>query len=194
MNVELVKYGYFWVPGNEFQELVFSWKKKAARIEPDATYLHHPVHATLFLFYGEKQKEIEYTSLIKKDAPIFKSAEWLVFENDAVTGGDTLTIGLEKTLDWELLQLNFAEAIKPFIIKPIEYPNEWSGPFKIAHQNYGFPFVGKHWLPHVSIASFKNKSFIQEAVDTPIKINEINCGELALFRIEGETHTRIYAS
>ena len=194
MNVELVKYGYFWVPGNEFQELVLSWKKKAELVEPDATYLYHPVHATLFLFYGEKQKEIEYTSLIKKDAPIFKSAEWLVFENDAVTGGDTLTIGLEKTLDWELLQLNFAETIKPFIIKPIEYPNEWSGPFKIAHQNYGFPFVGKHWLPHVSIASFKNKSFIQEAVDTPIKINEINCGELALFRIEGETHTRIYAS
>jgi hypothetical protein len=49
-------------------------------------------------------------------------------------------------------------------------------------------------MPHVSIASFKNKSFIQEAVDTPIKLNEINCGELALFRIEGETHTRIYAS
>ena len=194
MNAELVKYGYFWVPGNEFQELVLSWKKKAELVEPDATYLHHPVHATLFLFYGEKQKEIEYTSLIKKDAPIFKSAEWLVFENDAVTGGDTLTIGLEKTLDWELLQLDLAEGLKPYILKLVEYPNEWSGPFKISHQNYGFPFVGKHWLPHVSIASFKNKSFIQEAIDTPIKINEINCGELALFRIEGETHTRIYAS
>jgi hypothetical protein len=194
MNVELVKYGYFWVPGNEFQELVLLWKKRAERVESDATYLHHPVHATLFLFYGEKQKEIEYTSFIKKDAPIFKSAEWLVFENDAVTGGDTLTIGLEKTLDWEILQLDLAEAIKPFIIKTIEYPNEWSGSFKISHENYGFPFVGKHWLPHVSIASFKNKSFIQEALDTPIKINEINCGELALFRIEGEIHTRIYAS
>ena len=194
MNAELVKYGYFWVPGNEFQELVLSWKKKAELVEPDATYLHHPVHATLFLFYGEKQKEIEYTSLIKKDAPIFKSAEWLVFENDAVTGGDTLTIGLEKTVDWELLQLDLAEALKPYILRLIEYPNEWSGPFKISHQNYGFPFVGKHWMPHVSIASFKNKTFIQEAVDTPIKINEINCGELALFRIEGETHTRIYAS
>jgi hypothetical protein len=194
MNAELVKYGYFWVPGNEFQELVLSWKKKAELVEPDATYLRHPVHATLFLFYGEKQKEIEYTSLIKKDAPIFKSAEWLVFENDAVTGGDTLTIGLEKTEDWELLQLDLAEGVKPYILKLIEYPNEWSGPFKISHQNYGFPFVGKHWLPHLSIASFKNKSFIQEAIDTPIKINEINCGELALFRIEGETHTRIYAS
>jgi hypothetical protein len=194
MNVELVKYGYFWVPGNEFQELVLSWKKKAELVEPDATYLHHLVHATLFLFYGEKQKEVEYASLIKKDAPIFKSAEWLVFENDAVTGGDTLTIGLEKTEDWELLQLDLAEGLKPHILKLIEYPNEWSGPFKISHQNYGFPFVGKHWMPHVSIASFKNKSFIQEAIDTPIKINEINCGELALFRIEGETHTRIYAS
>jgi len=194
MNAELVKYGYFWVPGNEFQELVFSWKKKAARIEPDATYLNHPVHATLFLFYGEKQKEVEYITLIKKEVPIFKSAEWLVFENDAVTGGDTLTIGLEKTVDWELLQLDLAEALKPYILRLIEYPNEWSGPFKISHQNYGFPFVGKHWMPHVSIASFKNKTFIQEAVDTPIKINEINCGELALFRIEGETHTRIYAS
>lgn len=194
MNAELVKYGYFWVPGNEFQELVLSWKKKAELVEPDATYLNHPVHATLFLFYGEKQKEDEYVSHIEKKAPIFKSAEWLVFENDAVTGGDTLTIGLEKTLDWEILQLDLAEGLKPYILKLVEYPNEWSGPFKISHQNYGFPFVGKHWMPHVSIASFKNKSFIQEAIDTPIKINEINCGELALFRIEGETHTRIYAS
>jgi hypothetical protein len=194
MNAELIKYGYFWVPGNEFEEFVLSWKQKVEFVEPDAVYLHHPVHATLFLFYGEKQKEIEYTSLIKKDAPIFKSAEWLVFENDAVTGGDTLTIGLEKTMEWELLQLDFAEAIKPFIIKPIEYPNEWSGPFKISHQNFGFPFVGKHWMPHVSIASLQNKLFIQEAIHMPIEINEINCGELALYRIEGETHTRIYAN
>lgn len=194
MNRELVKYGYFWVPGNEFQEFVLSWKKKAELIEPDATYLHHPVHATLFLFYGEKQKEVEYTSLIKKDVPIFKSAEWLVFENDAVTGGDTLTIGLGKTLDWETLQINVAESMKPFIIKAIEYPNSWDGPFKKSYQDYGFPFVGKHWMPHVSIASMKNKSFIQEAIHMPIKINEINCGEMALFRIEGETHTRIYAS
>ena len=194
MNTELVKYGYFWIPGNEFQEFVLSWKKKALIIEPDAIYLHHPVHATLFLFYGEKQKEVEYTSLIQKEAPIFKSFDWLVFENDAVTGGDTLTIGLEKTMEWEILQLNLAEDLKPFIVSPIDYPNEWSGPFKRSYQNYGFPFVGKHWLPHVSIASFKNKSFIQEAIDTPIKINEINCGELALYRIEGETHTRIYAN
>jgi len=194
MNTELVKYGYFWIPGNEFQEFVLSWKKKAQIIEPEAIYLHHPVHATLFLFYGEKQKEVEYTSLIQKEAPIFKSFDWLVFENDAVTGGDTLTIGLEKTMEWEILQLNLAEDLKPFIVSPIDYPNEWSGPFKRSYQNYGFPFVGKHWLPHVSIASFKNKSFIQEAIDTPIKINEINCGELALYRIEGETHTRIYAN
>jgi len=194
MNTELVKYGYFWIPGNEFQEFVLSWKKKAQIIEPEAIYLHHPVHATLFLFYGERQKEVEYTSLIQKEAPIFKTFDWLVFENDAVTGGDTLTIGLEKTMEWEILQLNLAEDLKPFIVSPIDYPNEWSGPFKRSYQNYGFPFVGKHWLPHVSIASFKNKSFIQEAIDTPIKINEINCGELALYRIEGETHTRIYAN
>jgi hypothetical protein len=194
MKTELLKYGYFWIPGNEFQEFVLSWKKKAELIEPDATYLHHPVHATLFLFYGEKQKEVEYASLIEKDVPIFKSAEWLVFENDAVTGGDTLTIGLGKTLDWETLQINVAESMKPFIIKAIEYPNSWDGPFKKSYQDYGFPFVGKHWMPHVSIASFKNKSFIQEAIHMPIKINEINCGEMALFRIEGETHTRIYAS
>ena len=131
MNTELIKYGYFWVPGNEFEDFVLSWKQKVEAVEPDAFYLHHPVHATLFLFYGEKQKEGEYVSLIEKKAPIFKSVEWLVFENDAVTGGDTLTIGLEKTGDWELLQLNLAEAIKQFIIKPIEYPNDWSGPFKI---------------------------------------------------------------
>jgi len=194
MSTELIKYGYFWVPGNEFNEFVLEWKAKAELIEPDAMYLHHPVHATLFLFYGEKQKESKYTSLISNTSPDFPSAQWVVFENDAVTGGDTLTIGLEKTGAWEFLQLNLAESMKPFIVKPIEYPNSWEGPFNVSYQNYGFPFVGKHWLPHVSIASFKNKSFIQEAIDTPIKINEINCGELALYRIEGETHTRIYAN
>ena len=57
MNIELIKYGYFWVPGNEFEEFVLSWKQKVEAVEPDAVYLHHPIHATLFLFYGEKQKE-----------------------------------------------------------------------------------------------------------------------------------------
>lgn len=194
MKTEFVKYGYFWIPGNDFQEFVLAWKKKAEIVEPEAIYLHHPVHSTLFLFYGEKLKESEYATLISNEPPDFASAQWLVFENDAVTGGDTLTIGLEKTAAWETLQINVAESMKPLIIKAIEYPNSWDGPFKKSYQDYGFPFVGKHWMPHVSIASMKNKSFIREAIQVPIKINEINCGEMALYRIEGETHTRIYAN
>lgn len=194
MNTEHIKYGYFWVPGKEFEEFVLSWKAKAELIEPDAIYLHHPVHATLFLFYGERKKESDYLSHISSVPPKFTAVRWLVFENDTVTGGDTLTIGLGKTLAWESFQLNLAESMKPFIEQAIEYPNSWDGSFEKSYQDYGFPFVGKHWMPHVSIASLKNKSFIHEVIHTPIKINEINCGELALYRIEGETHTRIYAN
>jgi len=194
MNTEQIKYGYFWVPGNELEDFVLSWKAKAGLIEPNAIYLHHPVHSTLFLFYGEREKESEYLSKILDVPPKFTSVQWLVFENDAVTNGDTLTIGLGKSVAWESFQLKLAESMKPFIVKPIEYPNSWDGPFKKSYQDFGFPFVGNHWMPHVSIASLKNKSFIQEAIRTPIEINEINCGELALYRIEGETHTRIYAN
>lgn len=194
MNTEQIKYGYFWVPGNELEDFVLSWKAKAGLREPNAIYLHHPVHSTLFLFYGEREKESEYLSKILDVPPKFTSVQWLVFENDAVTNGDTLTIGLGKSVAWESFQLKLAESMKPFIVKPIEYPNSWDGPFKKSYQDFGFPFVGNHWMPHVSIASLKNKSFIQEAIRTPIEINEINCGELALYRIEGETHTRIYAN
>ena len=194
MNTEQIKYGYFWVPGNELEDFVLSWKAKAGLIEPNAIYLHHPVHSTLFLFYGEREKESEYLSKILDVPPKFTSVQWLVFENDAVTNGDTLTIGLGRSVAWESFQLKLAESMKPFIVKPIEYPNSWDGPFKKSYQDFGFPFVGNHWMPHVSIASLKNKSFIQEAIRAPIEINEINCGELALYRIEGETHTRVYAN
>ena len=194
MKSKVIKYGIFWIPKKELRGFVKSWKDKVSIIEPNAQYLQHPIHSTVFLFYGEKHKESEYLYLISQSNPTFGSAKWLVFENDSITGLDTLTISLEKSLAWGNLQIKIAESIKPSIIKPIEYPNTWEGTFKSSYQNYGFPFVGKHWIPHLTIASFKNKSFVNNAILTSILTNKINYGEIALYRIEGEIHTKIYAN
>ena len=61
-------------------------------------------------------------------------------------------------------QKNLADSLLNFVRKPLLYHNTWEGKFKESFDKYGFPFVGSHWIPHLSIASVKGggKKIINE--------------------------------
>jgi broad specificity phosphatase PhoE len=194
-NRPVTKYGIFWIPNEELYQYVEVWKNRFQKIEPDASFLNHPVHSTIFLFYAHEQDQSQFISKIKNVKIDFLVNTWKIFYNDLVTGGDTLSIGLVPNSLAFKFQLDLAESLLKFIVKPISYKNSWEGEYKKSYERYGFPFVGSHWIPHLTIASVKKegKKLIDEIKITPINLNlKESGGSLALFKILGDSHQLIY--
>ena len=191
----IVKYGIFWIPNDELKQYVEFLKEKFRKIEPDAIYLDHPVHATFFLFHAFDYEQSEIISTIKNININFSLDSNRVFENDIVTKGDTLVIGLKLTSLIIDFQKNLADSLLNYVRKPLLYHNTWEGKFKESFDKYGFPFVGSHWIPHLSIASVKGggKKIINEFKSFTNNLNhKVNEGHLALYKITGDKHQLIH--
>jgi hypothetical protein len=191
----VTKYGIFWIPNGELNQFVESWKNRFREIEPDAFFLNHPVHSTVFLFNAHEQDQSQIISRIKNVKINFLVDSWKIFYNDLVTGGDTLSVGLiPNTLAFQF-QHDLSESLLDFIKTPLFYNNVWEGKYKESYDRYGFPFVGSHWIPHLTIASLKKegKKLIDEINATTINLNpKENTGSLALFKILGDNHQLIH--
>ena len=194
-KVPVTKYGIFWIPNEELNQFVEAWKNRFRKVEPDAIFLNHPVHSTFFLFNALEQDESKIISRIKNVKINFLVDSWKIFYNDLATGGDTLSVGLiPNTLAFQF-QHDLSESLLDFIKTPIFYNNVWEGKYKESYNRYGFPFVGSHWIPHLTIASFKKegKKLIDEINTTTINLNlKESSGSLALFKILGDNHQLIY--
>ena len=66
--------------------------------------------------------------------------------------------------------------------------------------NYGFPFVGKIWIPHltvssISLSSDKNKmsKLIEDFLSQKIHNKKINVNKISIWKINGDKHKKIYS-
>ncbi len=186
----LTQYGIFWIPGKALLEYTQQAKSVFALIEPNAPYLHHPVHLTIFLFTTQPNNELAITRTINPPKINMEVGNWFVFEKDAATGGDTLSIAIKKTTSLANFQIEIANQLKTFSTKPVFYKNQWSGVFQESYKQYGFPFVGEHWIPHITIASALSNG--KELIDTlsrkKIGIADSNDGYWALYEINKDQH------
>jgi broad specificity phosphatase PhoE len=192
----VTKYGIFWIPNEELNQYVESWKNKFRKIEPDAFFLNHPVHSTIFLFNAHEQDQSQIISRIKNVKIDFLVDSWKIFYNDLVTGGDTLSVGLIPNSLAFKFQQDLSESILDFIKTPLFYNIIWEGKYKESYDRFGFPFVGSHWIPHLTIASVKKegKKLIDEITTTTINLNQQESGgSLALFKILGDNHQLIHS-
>jgi broad specificity phosphatase PhoE len=191
----VTKYGIFWIPNAELNEYVESWKNRFRKIEPDAFFLNDPVHSTIFLFKAHEQDQSQIISRIKNVKIDFLVNSWKIFYNDFVTGGDTISVGLIPNSLAFQFQQDLSDSLLDFIKTPLFYNNTWEGKYKESYDRYGFPFVGSHWIPHLTIASVKKegKKLIEVINATTINLNlKESSGSLALFKISGDNHQLIH--
>ncbi len=196
---KVIKYGVFWIPSNEIIDFINTCKKKVFNIEPNAPYLLHPVHSTLFLVNCHHENEINLINSIEYITQnnlsfSVKLSKWMIFENDVITGGNTIAVGIDFCKNLFDLQFELASKLSQFSCSKIEYLNaNWTGDFEDSYVKWGFPFVGKHWLPHITVASLTNtnKEFLELIKKAELNFKETEFGNIALYKIEGDQHVSI---
>jgi 2'-5' RNA ligase len=191
-----VKYGVFWEPGPPLTDLINRWKQHVEDVEPDAVYLGHPVHMTLFVLMADNNSLEQLTNILQEiclhNFPIsIETTNWHVFAKDGATGGgDTLTLGVQLSEPLFRLQQQVASGISSLRSSNLPYMVNWDGVYGESYRQWGFPFVGKHWMPHLSIASVKKegKKVIRAALHSPEISRREQLKALSLYRIEGDEH------
>jgi 2'-5' RNA ligase len=124
-------------------------------------YLNHPVHLTLFVIKIKKISELK--EIYKKqeknlNKPFFITVTSSdIFINDPLTEGHTIFYRIKKNKKIREVQLKHIKKIN----ENIQVLKNETELFKISvlkknYERYGFPFVGKIWIPHITIASLKN--------------------------------------
>ena len=93
------------------------------------------------------------------------------------------------------IQIKIANELGAFIkAKPIPTSLNNSKVFVDSFTKFGYPFVGKHWTPHMTVASLstpKDHYLITEFLNQKLSLDlEIN--SLELWQIDKEKHSKIY--
>jgi 2'-5' RNA ligase len=197
--MSLDKYAIFIEPMGELRDAVIRWKNQLRGIFPHATYIEHPPHATLlFCHFKNIERVIFNLNRICDSVSYFEicSQQTQVFFDDASTGGGhTLAYKIFPSLNLMQLQQSCAESVESFVMHGNE--SLVSGlniePFQSSFRRFGFPFVGHHWIPHMTIASIKVKSDNAEMTSFQSQsffFTQI-LDHISLWRVNGECHEKI---
>ena len=163
----------------------------------DSKYNNHPPHSTVI-----NVDVRNYHSAIidiKKSIKGFEPFEIIidnksVFWDDELTNGHTLYFGIKKNTNLLSFQKLIAESLKVHKIKS-------TAPHFIKNnqllydsfENYGFPFIGSHWIPHFTIASLKTSKadkLIQKFL-TNVRLEKMPVNSFSIWIIKGEQHKEI---
>ena len=181
----------------KIEQKVLSEKNKVKKKFGQQIYLDHPVHLTLFTVEIKKIKILKnlYKNLknnlkeSKINIQINKSG---AFTNDPLTNGHTLYYGIKNNKLLSKIQIKHLK----FINKEIHVSKKNINIFKnknlkINYKKYGFPFAGKIWMPHITIASIKNIDkdhiFIKKFLRSKIKLKNI-AKDIKFYRVSNNKH------
>jgi 2'-5' RNA ligase len=189
----MIKLGVFYCLDSVLKNNVESIKSSFETKSRKNKYLNHLAHSTFYVFNIESKKMNEviekFESLQKVLSPISSQiTKWRVFERDILTGLNTLCLEIENTNGLKLLQLNVVDSLCKFHSR--EKNIGFNGDLKFSNDKYGYPFVGDHWIPHITIGSLdidkkKLTDFSEGMFNFP---REIKINNLGLFKIETDSH------
>ena len=158
--IEPCRHAIFIEPEDSLRDAARDWKARVAARWPAARYVTHPPHSTVWV--GDMADPAAAADALRAVAPTLTKFRTSpprphVFYDDALTGGgQTCVFAVSLSDDLARLQRAVCEAIRPHVNcaadarLPVALRRE---PFMRSWQRYGYPFVGPHWIPHVTIAS-----------------------------------------
>ena len=155
-----MKIAIFIEPNYKLNINILYWKKIIKKDIGNQIYLNHPPHLTLFTLNIKKLTCTNFLN-IKKLIGQYKSFKIKIkeassFTNDPITKGQTLHYSLNKNIKLQVLQKKLLHLFKDFRLAGLK-KNDLKGAMKTNYKKYGYPFCGKNWVPHFTIASIKKK-------------------------------------
>lgn len=194
----------------EVEDFLLACKAKIRPLSPEAPYLEHRPHLTIFV--SRDPSPAEAAAAISEEAtqaladPAGRTLRfhgWRLFENDSLAaGGTTVVLDTQLTPALALAQLTIAEAWRKFRVGP-EGPDPGAsdpllevfapGPARYSLQRYGWPFVGPHWLPHATVAAIPGdaseeaRAVLPELLAMPTP-KEAYVRTVELARVKGDEH------
>ena len=186
------RYGIFIEPQGDLKKYILQKKRDVQERFGWQNYVDHPAHSTLFC--GNLSGESEWLASLERLelAPFVISCNaFRVFPDDPLCGGtDTLTVEITSDAARHA-QILIANELKFYSAKfSQKFPNQ---DMQNSWDIYGYPFVGAHWIPHMTIASINNEHsdlYIKEITQEFINFT-FECNTISVWKISGDSHAKM---
>ena len=189
----MIKLGVFLIPNNKLKKVIIGLKREVKKNFGTQKYLSHIPHCTLCVLHVSNLllQSVKKKNLKVKHIKEFKIEKTDVFFNDPVTKGNTLIIKIKKNKFLSSMQLQVLKLMKKYLIK--KKINLLNLKMKNNFKKYGYPFVGNHWIPHITVGSLNlDSKKITKYAEGLFKFSrEITVNNLCLFKIDGDSHQLI---
>jgi hypothetical protein len=192
----MIKIGIFYIPNNKFQKEIILLKSFFNKIVEKQKYLDHMVHSSIYVCeLEEKYLDIVIKRFVdlKKNNSNFslEITNWIIFENDPLTNLNTLALKINYSDELKMLQTNIVSALSKYSLKNKNFNLEKN--YLKSYKQYGFPFVGNQWIPHITIGSLDiNRKEILAMCEKRISFpRRLTLDNLGIFKIDEDDHTLI---
>jgi 2'-5' RNA ligase len=179
------------------EKIILSQKRKVKNYFGEQIYHDHPVHLTLFTIKIKKisdlRKIYNEVKVNKKDINLKLQIDHTgIFPNDPLTKGHTLFYGLKNNILLQKIQNKHLKFInKKIYVSKKDIKNIKNQILKKNHKKYGFPFAGKIWIPHITVASIRKVNqdhiFIKKFLKLKINLRSL-IKNIEFYRVSNEKH------
>ena len=194
------KFGIFFEPTEKLAQFINDCKKRVGQALPNQAYCNHPPHSTILCTWLREIEKVILVleELLSEEVPIpYNVKESMCFYDDVLTRGHTVAMKINDiSSKMSDLQIKVAEGLSNFIdFNAAPKPSGFllSDPFRSSYEKFASPFVGAHWIPHMSIASLKVEK------DDPLLLSLLKSefkhggffNKVSLVEINGDIHSCI---
>jgi 2'-5' RNA ligase len=184
-------FAVFIEPDYRLKKFIKVLKKKIYTNYNNSFFLNHPPHSTIF-YSDLKNNKLALSNILK----IFKRKlnikiickVYSLFTDTPIKGQSTLFIKIKKNKELSKLQLDLANNLSNYVKKEylIKNKNKFKQKYlKSSFLKYGFPYVGRHWIPHFTIGSIRNK-------DQGLKKNFLKNNKIFIFKVKHITFWNVH--
>lgn len=188
----MTSYAVFIEPDDTLRNYIDKKKLSVVSQLGHQKYVDHPPHMTLF--HGalpNSEHWLERLDHPKVGELHLYCNDFQVFYDDPLCDGNhTLALKLSGE-GLHQLQMLIANQLQNYVCKK---PASFTDPsLQKSWDRYGFPFVGNHWIPHMTIASLDKKhcdDYLRKTLEETLNFHTI-CTAVSVWRVKGDTHTKL---
>ena len=193
------RYAVFLEPTGGLRDFLVDAKSRVEATLPGQTYCAHPPHSTLI--HGAYERVSAWRGALcagvkSQDSFQLVCSDTQVFYDDVLAGGGH-TVAVRADRDPALAELQRVVAnvlARHKIADPSAGAADWQGPMRASVDQYGFPFVGEHWIPHFTIASLKtdrDHPLLNDLLATSVHFTMI-VDKVSVWSINDDEHEHLF--